>query len=542
MYVDDDKLYLVCDVTFEDTKVSSNDEFYDFLHFYNKTYIYTFDISDVEDVELDSEVNQEGSYMTSRLVGGYIYSFTYKTLYDFTEERCVPRVNDNYVQPQNVYISEYVDSTSYVVVSSIDTNKPEKIKKSIALLADYADFYVSKNNIYILEDSYEEDDAANKTVGFKNTHITKVNYNKGKIKVVAEKAYKGSVKNSDSIDEYDGSLRVVLSYDDIISHKRIGSDTYNFTKRERDNVLIILDEKLNQLGKYAGIAPDEQVKSVRFLGKIAYVVTFRNTDPLFAFDLSDKKHPKLLGALEVPGYSDYLYSWDKKHLIGIGVDIDEFGYSRGKISMFDVSDPLHMEEVHKYVIPNCDWSQYNTAYKSLLLDKEKNIIGVASRRQNYNTRYTYSHVYSFYKYDDVDGFTLLMDNDFTYDPNVDRSLETNNSTYETYVGDVIDNERINDFNNVRGMYIGSNAYVIVPNSKVEVYSLNSFEKLAQISTEYLTDEELESIKEAETETETETESETETETKKKKSKRKRSRRQSETSLEDLIGPTVEISE
>ncbi|MCR5628554.1 hypothetical protein, partial [Eubacterium sp.] len=113
---------------------------------------------------------------------------------------------------------------------------------------------------------------------------------------------------------------------------------------------------------------------------------------------------------------------------------------------------------------------------------------------------------------------------------------------ETYVDDVIDNERINDFNNVRGMYIESNAYVIVPNSKVEVYSLNSFEKLAQISTEYLTDEELESIKEAETETETETESETETETKKKKSKRKRSRRQSETSLEDLIGPTVEISE
>ena len=535
MYVDGDNLFVVCDVEFKNTSVSSSNDLYEYLKAYHETYVYTIDISDKEDPELDAEVNQEGVFMTSRLVGGYIYTFTYKTLYDFTEERCVPKINGNYVQPQNVYISEYVDNTSYVVISSIDIDKPGKIKKSVALLADYADFYVSTNNMYVIENSYEEETKGSKLVSFKKTHLTKVNYSKGKIKVIAEKSYRGTIKNSDCIDEYDGNIRMVLSYDDFVSTKDVTEDVYSYLNNEKDNVLVIVNDKLDIVSKLTGIAPDEQVKSVRFMGDVGYVVTFRNTDPLFAFDISNPKKPKLLGCLEIPGYSDYLYSWDDDHLIGIGTDWDEEGRTCGKISMFDVSDPLNLKEVHKYMITGCERSNYLTAYKCLLLDKDKNLIGIPSRRSGFGEQgiYKTKDMYSFYKYDDTNGFTVLKDVDYTKSYE-DRTEKINDENVITMLP--LDNIMIN---NIRGLYCGGEAYVVAPSIGIMVFDLNNFECVADISTYYYTDEELESIQQMETETETEFETETETESESKKKHKKKHENETEETIETIETERIE---
>ena len=80
------------------------------------------------------------------------------------------------------------------------------------------------------------------------------------------------------------------------------------------------------------------------MGNRAYVVTFRNVDPLFVIDLSQPTAPVVLGQLKVTGYSGYLHPYDENHIIGIGKETDydsedDFAWYQGvKISMFDVSD------------------------------------------------------------------------------------------------------------------------------------------------------------------------------------------------------------
>ena len=73
----------------------------------------------------------------------------------------------------------------------------------------------------------------------------------------------------------------------------------------------------------------EQIYAVRFLGDTGYVVTFRQTDPLYVIDLSDPANPTLQGELKIPGYSAYLHPIDETHLLGIGQEADDNGHHPG---------------------------------------------------------------------------------------------------------------------------------------------------------------------------------------------------------------------
>ena len=96
-------------------------------------------------------------------------------------------------------------------------------------------------------------------------------------------------------------------------------------------------------GRVEGLGEGERIYAVRFLGDVGYVVTFRQTDPLYAIDLSDPDHPAVRGELKIPGYSAYLHPVGDGLLLGVGQDADEAtGRTRGlQISLFDVSDLAH---------------------------------------------------------------------------------------------------------------------------------------------------------------------------------------------------------
>src|SRR3989344_6604872 len=92
-----------------------------------------------------------------------------------------------------------------------------------------------------------------------------------------------------------------------------------------------------------------------FLQHPAYLVTFKQTDPLFVVDLSDPRNPKVLGQLKVPGFSNYLHPYDETMLIGLGKNAveNEFGGAtiKGlKISLYDVSDVANPKEIAQYAI------------------------------------------------------------------------------------------------------------------------------------------------------------------------------------------------
>jgi hypothetical protein len=90
----------------------------------------------------------------------------------------------------------------------------------------------------------------------------------------------------------------------------------------------------------------EQVYAVRFLGERAYVVTFRQRDPLFVLDLSDPADPKAVGELAAPGYSDYLFPLADGLLFGVGRQASDTGLVGGvKVALFDVRDPAQPKEL-----------------------------------------------------------------------------------------------------------------------------------------------------------------------------------------------------
>jgi hypothetical protein len=92
-------------------------------------------------------------------------------------------------------------------------------------------------------------------------------------------------------------------------------------------------------GHVAGLGLTERIYSVRFMGPAGYVVTFRQTDPLYTLDLSDPAQPRVRGSVALTGYSAYLHPASATRLIGIGRQADAMGHVGGtQVSLFDVSD------------------------------------------------------------------------------------------------------------------------------------------------------------------------------------------------------------
>jgi len=94
------------------------------------------------------------------------------------------------------------------------------------------------------------------------------------------------------------------------------------------------------VGRVGGLGRGEQIHSVRFIGDLGYVVTFRQTDPLYTLDLSDPAKPRVAGELKILGYSAYLHPAGPGRLLGVGQDADAEGRVKGlQLSLFDVSNP-----------------------------------------------------------------------------------------------------------------------------------------------------------------------------------------------------------
>ena len=137
----------------------------------------------------------------------------------------------------------------------------------------------------------------------------------------------GAVRDRWAMDAADGVLRVAVG-----ATSETGSFNSVVTLAERDGRLV-------QVGRVDRLGVNEEIKAVRWFDDLAFVVTFRQTDPLYAIDLSDPAHPRRLGALKIPGFSDYLHPIGDDLLLGIGTDAGPDGTVRGgQAAVFDVSD------------------------------------------------------------------------------------------------------------------------------------------------------------------------------------------------------------
>ena len=144
----------------------------------------------------------------------------------------------------------------------------------------------------------------------------------------------GYLLNQFSLSEFRGVLRVATTEDPVWANGTRAQDS--------QSTVTVLDQhgtRLDQVGRVSGLGRGERIYSVRFIEDVGYVVTFRQTDPLYTVDLLDPTKPRVLGELQLLGYSAYLHPIGRDLVLGVGRDASPEGRVRGaQLSLFDVSD------------------------------------------------------------------------------------------------------------------------------------------------------------------------------------------------------------
>jgi len=397
--------------------------------------VLTYDISDRENPILENEVILEGNYIDSRMIGDYVYVVSNKYVYAGVEPP-IHFVNgvERTVIAEDVYYPMFRDNSyQFTSVSAINLDSGEFDTETYLLGTSYT-MYVSENNIYLtqfksasyedymdimiedvymeilpgeykdrveeiqdMDEYYDKERALSDVIEewmesmegqevsdleeqmdelmievtikiskLQGTAIYKVELDEMDIEYVESGFVPGRMLDQFSMDEHKGNLRVATTTGN--TWWGAGSDSLNH--------MFVLDEDLDIIGSVEDLAEGERIYSSRFMGDRAYMVTFRQVDPLFVIDLSDPENPEVLGELKITGVSEYLHPYDEDHIIGIGKSATEEGRFLGlKVSLFDVSDVSNPIEVAKIEIGDRGTSSdalYD--HKAVLFDKEKNLL------------------------------------------------------------------------------------------------------------------------------------------------------------------------
>ena len=149
----------------------------------------------------------------------------------------------------------------------------------------------------------------------------------------------GNVRDQYGLDEHEGALRVVTTVSERVDD---GTPWGTVRTAGRLSVLAPKDGALVLVGETPRFGSGESVFGTRFLGTRGFVITARQIDPLFTFDLADPANPTRVGELEMPGFISYLHPVDDTHLLGIGMERGAGGGpNQVKIALLDVADLAH---------------------------------------------------------------------------------------------------------------------------------------------------------------------------------------------------------
>ncbi|MHC1719542.1 MAG: beta-propeller domain-containing protein [Clostridiaceae bacterium] len=373
LYVDGDRLTVVGGVYGRLYSDKLLPEIYPYI-MEQTTYAYIYDIGDRSNIKMVRKVEVSGDYLTSRKIGSYLYLIAnkYTSYYRIMEgdRNIEPYYVDsasgtgvNKIALDKIQYFPDCPSTNFITIAAIDTASADKTANVTSYLGYGENVYASKDNIYITAGSYEIMPAADLISGFtQKTKVFKFSMDGNNVNYSASGEVPGYALNQFSMDEYNGGFRIATNAND-------------------KNNLYVLDSNMKITGKIEGIAPGERIYSTRFLKDRAYMVTFRQIDPLFVIDLKDPKKPVILGKLKIPGYSEYIHPYDDNHIIGFGKDTVTVGGNvlpAGlRIALFDITDVANPKEMHKVSIGSTGTDSevlYN--HKALLFSKEKDIMAL----------------------------------------------------------------------------------------------------------------------------------------------------------------------
>ncbi|MFH1565497.1 MAG: beta-propeller domain-containing protein [bacterium] len=428
------------------------------------TFLKVFDISDKKNPKQVRDLDFEGNYINSRMIGDYVYFVTTTYSYYLDEDVVIPKiVEDGEVLsndkadarcncPNIYYFDIPYQQYNFTSIATVNiTDNSQKINNEIYLLAGNQNMYVSQSNIYLTYTKYineetlamevvkemvlpklsEKDrdkiakietvdnfilskeeklnkiglvlqryveslsettqDELEKKIEEKykdiskeleKTVIHKIAINKENLVYQNFGEVTGQILNQFSMDENNGYFRIATT------KNRTWSQFAEEDQKDSYNNLYVLNGDLKVVGAVENLAEGERIYSVRFMQNRAYMVTFKQTDPLFVIDLKDPENPKVLGTLKIPGFSNYLHPYDENTLIGLGRDTQENergGVTNGgiKLSLFDVSDVEKPKEIDTYVIGDSSTSSIAlNDHKAFLFSRNKNLLVIPITKKN----------------------------------------------------------------------------------------------------------------------------------------------------------------
>lgn len=269
---------------------------------------------------------------------------------------------------------------SLTKVLSMDVHAPEKPASVIGVFAAGRMIYMNEENLYVTEAIH------NDVTGI---HKIRFDSSSGTLQLSASGKAPGKLQDAFAMREVTlaGSSYLVLATNSELkpqvdaamggwSDRPVIGASFQRPGGRANNLFIIKQDgtKLVETGSITGIAPGEDIKAVRYVDEMAYMVTFRQIDPLFAISMTDPAAPKILGELKVPGFSEYLHPVAEGRLLGVGIEQNMMGSGiteEVKISLFDTSKADELKEVS--TLKRQGSSEANQDYKAFMYDPETKI-------------------------------------------------------------------------------------------------------------------------------------------------------------------------
>jgi uncharacterized secreted protein with C-terminal beta-propeller domain len=292
----------------------------------------------VQEKPCQSEQKSALTYTNGRYIpmcGGDIYEDGKYYRYDYDhpiikESYLIPTLNkgkEDLITHDTFYAPHKLNQfPTITILSAFDLNT-NRFSSSRAIASYTNKLYASSKNIYLTSSSYPY------YYDFHSFHEREIIYKFSlgeDFDYQAKGFVEGIMLNQFSMSEKEEILRVATT-----SGVGWRGETQNslFTLSQHDNRLEI-EGHLSGLGKKG-----ERIQGVRFLGDRGYVVTFRQTDPLYTIDLTNPAQPQKVGSLEVNGFSRYIHPVDENYILTLGRDANDEGRLGGFIvQLFNISN------------------------------------------------------------------------------------------------------------------------------------------------------------------------------------------------------------
>lgn len=245
---------------------------------------------------------------------------------------------------------EIFSGLNSLTVLTIDIDKGLDPVDSDAVMTDGQTVYASQKSLYIAtQKAILEQPNSERPPPEQLTEIHKFDISKpDETTYEGTGVVTGTLLNQYSMSEQDGFLRTASTRQPLwwSPGNNQPSESFVTVLKQDGNVL-------KQVGRVGEIGKGERIYAVRFIGDAGYVVTFRQVDPLYTVGLSDPEHPKVLGSLDLLGYSAYLHPVGDGLLLGVGQSANEQGRTQGtQVSLFDVSDPSKPSRLSNKLVGN----------------------------------------------------------------------------------------------------------------------------------------------------------------------------------------------